>query len=175
MPTLRWKLRTASMVSLPTRPSVPPVSKRAPSDAAGFPALRPASAYARRPGMPARGAAAHDAIAEMHDGQRIVHGWVIGAYGIKIRAEQNAGPPGTGTKVLQTRWVVETFAIGAGHAGALPSVVGSRCPSPLVRPTAATHNPSAPGAIPAAPDKILRGAGKRVVGLAERLTRPSPS
>ena len=51
---------------------------RARSGAAGFPALRPASACARRRGMAARtDRAPSDAVAEMHDRQRVVHRGVV--------------------------------------------------------------------------------------------------
>ena len=81
------------MVALPTRPSVPPVSKPRRGEALldfldlgqGRRALAAGERLHER-------SAAHDPVAEVHDRQRVVHRRIVGAHRIEIRAEQERRP-----------------------------------------------------------------------------------
>src|SRR3954470_17231783 len=105
--------------------------------------------------------AADDAVAEMHDRQRIIHRGVVGAHGIEVRAEQEGGSaryrrPQLGGRVR----LRERLAIGSADTGLLPRFEGARRAF-VGRARHATHliAPMLACAILAALDEILRGAG----------------
>ena len=155
------------MVSLPTRPSVPPVSKPASGEARLHLLYFGQGQRTLRAGERLdEGRCALDAITEMDDRERIVHRRVVAPHRKEIWSEQERRSAGFGDPELRRCVRLrEWLAVGAHHASARPCRIS---PAALGR-SLGTHfiAPMFAGTILAAIDQIFGGRAERVVGPAE--------
>src|SRR3984893_18515464 len=94
----------AVMVSLPTRPSVPPASKPPPASGPAGVKTETGQPFLDllhfREGRGAFGAgervrersAARDPVCKMHDRERVIARWIVRAHRVEVRPEKEGGP-----------------------------------------------------------------------------------
>src|SRR5690606_38403046 len=126
----------------------------------GWPAL------AARKGLHER-LAAHHAMAEMTDGERVIHRWVVSVHRIAIGTDQEFRTAGNRHPALGARGRdAVRLAVGAHHTGLSP--IGIRACAGWLRPFHLVA-PGLAAAIAPALDQVAAGACERVIWPAERI------